>query len=210
MRAVRCPVCSWRRHRLLCQLRMFKEAHPLSNDSTTPGYLTPVGDVPAYDQELELQISRWISGVTGMDPTLVYPGWTDPQPQAPASDTAWCTFDVATLPDAAAAASIQVSDEESEQWTWENVTVAARFYGPQAMSMSTCFRDGICVEQNQNALRSDAGLSLTGAGDITNQQESINNQWVRRCDITVVLSRKNTRIFNIKTLRSAPVQFFGD
>ena len=59
----------------------------MSNDSTAPGYLTPVGDGPTYDEALERQISRWIRGVTGMEKDNVYPRWTDPQPQIPKNGT---------------------------------------------------------------------------------------------------------------------------
>ena len=72
------------------------------------------------------------------------------------------------------------------------------------------FRDGLYVEQNNTTLRTAAGLSLVGTGRIYNLPELINNQWVRRYDLTVTLSRKNIRTFNIKTIQSVPVQFFGD
>lgn len=40
--------------------------------------------------------------------------------------------------------------------------------------------------------------------------ELINNQWVRRYDVTVDLHRKTVREYGIKSLLSAPVQFFGE
>lgn len=66
----------------------------MSNDSTAPGYLTPVSDGPTYDETLERQISRWIRGVTGMEVGDVYPRWTDPQPQIPKNGTTWCAFGI--------------------------------------------------------------------------------------------------------------------
>ena len=66
--------------------------------------------------------------------------------------------------------------------------------------MAARFREGIFVEQNADVLRRDAGLSLLDAGTIFNLPELINNQWVRRYDITVTLSRKNTRTYNIKSI----------
>ena len=38
------------------------------------------------------------------------------------------------------------------------------------------------------------------AGEIRNLPELINNQWVRRYDLTVTLSRKNTRTYNVKSV----------
>jgi hypothetical protein len=84
------------------------------------------------------------------------------------------------------------------------VTVLACFYGPQGAAVAARFRDGLYVEQNNTTLRTAAGLSLVDNGQIYNLPELINNQWVRRYDITVTLQRKNTRTFNIKTIQSAP------
>jgi aspartyl/asparaginyl beta-hydroxylase (cupin superfamily) len=68
-----------------------------------------------------------------------------------------------------------------------------------------------CAVSRRNVYRTEqhhvadaAGLSLVDAGQIYNLPELINNQWVRRYDITVTLQRKNTRTFNIKTIQSAP------
>lgn len=182
----------------------------MSNDSTEPGYLTPVGTGPEYDQALERQISRWIRGVTGLDATLVFPRWTDPQSTIPKNGTTWAAFGVTTMPRDDMPAAIQVSEEQSEQWAWEQVTVICCFYGPLGAATAARFRDGLYVEQNNTTLRAAAGLSLVDAGKIYNLPELINNQWVRRYDITVTLQRKNTRNFNIKTIQSATVQFFGE
>lgn len=172
----------------------------MSNDSTAPGYLTPVGTDPEYDQQLERQISRWIRGITGLDAARVYPRWTDPQSTIPKNGVTWCGFGIAMMPRPATPANVQVSEDESEQWTWEQVTVLCCFYGPQGAGMAARFREGIFVEQNADVLRRDAGLSLLDAGTIFNLPELINNQWVRRYDITVTLSRKNTRTYNIKSI----------
>lgn len=172
----------------------------MSNDSTDAGYLAPTGDAPEYDQELERQISRWIRGVTGMDAKWVFPRWTDPQPQIPKNGITWCGFGVTTMPRPGTPANVQVSEEESEQWTWEQITVLCCFYGPQGAGMAARFREGIFVEQNADALRRAGGISLLDVGTIYNLPELINNQWVRRYDITVTLSRKNIRTYSIKSI----------
>lgn len=172
----------------------------MSNDSTAPGYLTPVGIEPEYDQEIERQISRWIRGVTGMDAKQVFPRQTDPQTSIPKNGVTWCSFGIATMPLDGTPANVQVSDEESEQWTWEQVTVLCCFYGPQGAGMAARFREGISVEQNADALRRAAGLSVLEKGKIFNLPELINNQWVRRYDFTVTMSRKNTRTYNVKSI----------
>ncbi|AUG99748.1 hypothetical protein CWC46_07880 [Prodigiosinella confusarubida] len=172
----------------------------MSNDSTAPGYLTPVGDAPEYDEELEREISRWIRGVTGIDAKLVFPRWTDPQSSIPKNGITWVGFGITTNPLPDTPANVQVSEENSEQWTWEQVTVLCCFYGPHGSGMASLFRAGIAVEQNQDTLRQAAGLSLLEFGEIFNLPELINNQWVRRYDITVTLLRKNTRTYNVKSI----------
>lgn len=181
----------------------------MSNDSTVRGYLTPVAGNPKYDEELEREISRWIRGVSGLQANLVFPRWTDPQPQIPKNGVTWCGFGITTVPQPLSQSDVQVSQEKSEQWTWEQVTVICCFYGPLGSSTASTFRAGIFVEQN-NAELNLSGLSLVDAGTIYNLPELINNQWVRRYDLTVTLSRKNTRTYNVKTLISASAQFFGD
>lgn len=180
----------------------------MSNDSTSRGYLSPVGDTPAYDEELEREISRWIRGVSGLPAAQVFPRWTDPQPQIPKNGVTWCGFGITTVPQPLSQSDVQVSEDQSEQWSWETVTVICCFYGPLGASTAATFRAGIFVEQN-NAELNLTGLSLVETGTLYNLPELINNQWVRRYDITVTLSRKNTRTYNIKTLVDAPV-FFGD
>ncbi|UVD31922.1 hypothetical protein [Klebsiella phage GZ7] len=66
--------------------------------------------------------------------------------------------------------------------------------------MATRFRDGMFVDQNADTLRRISGLSLVSADDIRNLPELINNQWVRRYDLAVTLSRKNTRTYNVKSV----------
>lgn len=181
----------------------------MSNDSTARGYLTPVGDLPQYDEALEREISRWIRGVSGLPAALVFPRWTDPQPQIPNNGVTWCAFGITTVPQPLSQSDVQVSEEQSEQWTWEQVTVICCFYGPLGANTASTFRAGIFVEQN-NAELNRSGLSLVEAGTIYNLPELINNQWVRRYDLTITLSRKNIRTYNVGTLQDAPVSFFGD
>lgn len=181
----------------------------MSNDSTAPGYLTPVGDTPEYDEELERQISRWIHGVTGMAVKNIYPRWTDPQSSIPKNGVTWCGFGITTMPRPVNTANVQISEDESEQWSWENVSVLCCFYGPKGAGTAALFREGIFIEQNADALRRAAGLSLLDAGAIFNLPELINNQWVRRYDITVTLSRKNTRTYNVKSVVDPDVEIIS-
>lgn len=180
----------------------------LSNDSTTAGYLTPVGDSPAYDMDLERLISRWIRGLTRLDATLVYPRWTDPQKTIPKNGSTWCAFGITGIQEDFNPAYLQGA-ESAEQWSHETVSLTLCFYGPQGQATATRFRDGVLVPQNNDELNR-AGLTFMQQGRILNLPELINNQWVRRYDISVDLRRKIIREYGIKLLASAPVQFFGE
>ncbi|AIR07168.1 bacteriophage protein [Cedecea neteri] len=181
----------------------------MNNDSTTAGYLTPVGDLPKYDEALEREISRWIRGVSGLAKEFVFSRWTDPQPQIPKNGINWCGFGITSMPRPVTLANIQTTEEESEQWSWETVVVICCFYGPQGASIAATFREGIYVAQN-NAELNKTGLSLVDTSPLISAPELINNQWVRRYDLTATLSRKNIRTYNIRTIQSAPVTFFGE
>lgn len=180
----------------------------MNNDSTAPGYLTPAGAGPAYDEGLEREISRWIRGLTGLPAKLVYPRWTDPQQAIPKNGTTWCAFGVTGIQEDFNPAYMQGA-ESAEQWSHETVSVIVCFYGPAGLTAATQFRDGMLLAQNNDELNR-AGLTFMQQGRILNLPELINNQWVRRYDLSVDLRRKIIREYGIKTLASAPVTFFGE
>ncbi|HHJ4449415.1 TPA: hypothetical protein ACQJMR_005086 [Raoultella ornithinolytica] len=147
-------------------------------------------------------------GVTGLDATLVYPRWTDPQQAIPKNGTTWCAFGITGIQEDFNPAYLQ-GEESTEQWSHETVSLILCFYGPQGLATATRFRDGLLVAQNNDGLN-QAGLTFLQHGQILNLPELINNQWVRRYDISVDLRRKIIRQYGIQSLVNAPVQFFGD
>ncbi|MCE0438686.1 hypothetical protein LVW23_24720 [Klebsiella pneumoniae] len=147
-------------------------------------------------------------GVTGLAATLVYPRWTDPQKQIPKNGTTWCAFGVTGIQEDFNPAYVQ-GEENTDQWSHETISLILCFYGPQGLATATRFRDGLLVAQNNEELNR-SGLTFMQQGRILNLPELINNQWVRRYDISVDLRRKITRQYGIQSLVDAPVQFFGD
>lgn len=180
----------------------------MSNDSTTAGYLTPTGPPPLYDEELEREISRWIRAVSGLPAKMVFPRMTDPQTQIPQNGTTWCGFSISDFNQDAYPALI-AGGESSQQWDHESLNILCCFYGPAGQQTATRFRAGIFISQNNDELKR-LGLTLWQCGKMYNVPELINNQWVRRYDITVILRRKVIREYGIKSLTSAPVKFFGE
>ncbi|MDV0592625.1 hypothetical protein RZP54_27190 [Raoultella ornithinolytica] len=146
--------------------------------------------------------------MTGLDKNVVYPRWTDPQIQIPKNGTTWCAFGITGIQEDFNPAYRQ-GEESAEQWSHETVSLILCFYGPQGLATATRFRDGLLVAQNNEELNR-SGLTFMQQGRILNLPELINNQWVRRYDISVDLRRKITRQYGIQSLVDAPVQFFGD
>ena len=181
----------------------------MGNDSTTPGYLTPIGDAPAYDEALERLISRWIRGLTGLDKSVVLPQWTDPQPEIPKNGTTWCAFGVGIVQEDSYPAFVQQTDTSVQQWSFESIDLNCSFYGPQGLTTATQFRDGLQVAQN-NAELNAVGMTFQDCSQLMNLPELINYQWVRRYDLHITLRRKIIRSYGVNSLLSAPVKFFGE
>jgi len=181
----------------------------VSNSSTSPGYLTPVSVPQAYDEALERELSQWVRALSGLSAGMVRPRWTPTQAAVPAADVNWCGFGITGISADDSPAFVRQTDDSNQMWRHEVIETLASFYGPASQSVATLFRDGLTVEQN-NATLNGNGLSLADYSELIAFPELINNQWVRRYDITVRLRRKVIREYGIKSILSAPVQFFGD
>nr|ELR5039955.1 hypothetical protein [Providencia stuartii]ELR5081376.1 hypothetical protein [Providencia stuartii] len=178
------------------------------NTSEKAGWLTPNSD-PVYDEELERQLSRWVQSISGLDKGMVRPRWQPKQPAQPAADINWCGFGITDIPVDDSPAFVSKSHESTELQRHEEVVCTASFYGPHSQHHITQFRDGMTLTQNNDEL-GEFGLSVVSYSRITPFPELINNQWVRRYDITVTLRRKVVREYGIKTIVDAPVKFFGE
>lgn len=181
----------------------------MSNDSTTRGYLKPVSEPQSYDEELERELSRWVRALSGLPAGMVRPRWTATQAALPAADKNWCGFGITGISADNSPAFVRQTEDGNQLWRHEVIETFASFYGPQSQSVATLFRDGLTVEQNNETLK-QIELSLADYSELTAFPELINNQWVRRYDITVRLRRKVIRDYGIKSLVDAPVSFFGD
>jgi hypothetical protein len=116
--------------------------------------------------------------VTGLDATLVYPRWTDPQKQ---SQKRHHLVRVRYHRYSGRLQPANVQGEENTNNGHETVSLIL-FLWP-AVAMATRFRDGMLVEQNKTSepLRAVAGAAWADP----QPPELINNQWVRRYDISV-------------------------
>lgn len=176
--------------------------------SEKPEWLLPDSE-PAYDEDLERLLSRWVRAVSGLGKGRVLPRWVSNQPAQLPPETDWCGFGITGMPEDSSPAVMPGDGGTAELWKHEEFECMASFYGPKSQLFITRFRDGIALSQNNDELgRND--LSVIRQSGITPFPELINNQWVRRYDITVTLRRKVVREYGIKTLTDASVTFFGE
>ncbi|OKP02609.1 phage neck terminator protein [Xenorhabdus eapokensis] len=178
------------------------------NTSEQAGWLTPDNE-PVYDEELDRRLSQWLRGISGLPNGMVRPRWTPVPIAQPPANADWCGFGIVELPADDNPAYASQTDEHGELWRHEEFECSASFYGPRSQWYASRFRDGVSLSQN-NAELNQLGLSVVKHSRITSFPELINNQWVRRYDITVTLRRKSVRRYGVKSLLDAPVKFFGD
>lgn len=181
----------------------------MSNDTTAPDWLTPTGNPPDDDEVLERKLNKWLRGLSGLPAGMVRPRWTPTQAAMPPQDANWCALGIMVTDDDANPAFQNQTDDSAEMWKHEQIECLASFYGPNSQSIAKQFRDGLMVSQN-NAQLNEIGLSLGTYTKLTPAPELINNQWVRRYDITIYLRRKLVRTYGIKSILDASVSFFGD
>ena len=180
-----------------------------NNTSTERGWLIPTSGDPDYDEALDRLLSQWMRNVSGLSAGMVRPRWQKDQPPLLPVETNWCAFGVIGWSGDDSPAFTRQTDDGSQLWRHETIECMASFYGPAGMVYASRFRDCISVPQNNAALNA-LGLSLGDYTGLTPFPELINQQWVRRYDMTVRLRRKVVREYGIKSLVEAPVIFFGD
>lgn len=174
-------------------------------DSSTGGYLSPSVDAPPdEDDVLDDLIHDMIAGVTALPPNLVRPRWQPTVPKQPDPCVNWCAFGIPDqLPDASPAIQHDGTGDGCDTYIrHEEVSVACTFYGPAAKGYAQRLADGLAIPQNREALGSN-DMAFVGVSEIRAAPDLVNQQWVRRYDMTVTLRRKITRTYAVLNLASA-------
>ncbi|MTD37824.1 hypothetical protein GIX45_04075 [Erwinia sp. CPCC 100877] len=177
----------------------------MSNSSNTPGWLTPWSQGPEYDGALEALLADWIAGVSALAPDEVMVR-REEEEAAPQGDN-WCEYAVSEIARATSAAFSRQGEEQVTQRRDETVTCTLSFFGPNGQGIAARFLDGLLVSQNQDELRA-RGFAFGGHGALTGSSQQINNQWVKRYDVTLRLYRTVAREYGVMALTQAPVIFF--
>lgn len=181
----------------------------MPNDSTAAGYLQPVGGAPLEDSALDAIFQQMIVGLTGLPGNMVRPRWQPTVPKQPEPNVNWCAVSVMDIePDPNPYE--QQNDDGSESFIrHEILPVLCSFYGPSAMSYAAQARDGIYVSQN-NAMLDQHEMGLVEASRITPAPDLVNQQWVRRYDLTIRVRRRVVRTYQILDILSAQATVDSD
>ncbi|MPV55858.1 hypothetical protein CFB46_12170 [Burkholderia sp. HI2761] len=177
------------------------------NDSSTGGYLAPAVDAPpAEDDALDDLVHDLIAGVTALPPDLVRPRWQQKVPKQPEPSVDWCAFGAQEQePDAGPAIQHDGTGDGHDTYIrHQDIDVMCTFYGPRAKGYAQRLADGLAIPQNREQLQL-LDMAFVGVGAIRPVPDLVNQQWVRRYDMTVTLRRKITRTYAVLNLKSATV-----
>jgi len=179
----------------------------MPNTSATGGYLLPVSPgTPEQDLDLDVVMQSLVTGLTGLDGTLVRPRWQPTQPRMPDASTTWAAVGVTLItPDDNAVITHDGAGSGRDGLVrHEDIEVLASFYGPQAGRLAGIARDGLHIPQNVEAL-APLGIAFVKASVTRPVPELVNQQWVRRVDLPFHLRRIVRRTYPVLNILSAPV-----
>ncbi|TDV39531.1 hypothetical protein C7405_101650 [Paraburkholderia caballeronis] len=182
------------------------------NDSSTGGYLAPAVDAPPdEDDALDDLVHDLIVGVTALPSDLVRPRWQPVVAKQPEPSANWCAFGIAEQrPDASPAIQHDGADEGGDTYIrHEEFSVACTFYGPAAKGYAQRLADGLAIPQNREALGAN-DMAFISVSEIRAAPDLVNQQWIRRYDMTVTLRRKIVRAYAVLNIMSAELSTTTD
>ena len=173
-------------------------------DSSTGGYLAPAVDTPpSEDDALDDLVHDLIAGITALPADLVRPRWQQTVPKQPEPTVNWCAFGVQEQePDAGPVIQHDGAGDGHDTYIrHQDIDVMCTFYGPSGKGYAQRLADGLAVPQNREQLQLQ-DMAFVGVGAIRAAPDLLNQQWVRRYDMTVTLRRKVTRSYAVLNLKS--------
>jgi hypothetical protein len=177
----------------------------MPNDSSTGGFISPVAPSSAlFDAALDAVLQQLVVGVTGLPGAMVRPRWQTVVPKHPEPGTDWCAIGITTIDrtDYPVETHDGAGTGSDIQQAWEEFTVLASFYGPNGMANASLLRRGVYVPQNRETLQA-VGIDVVEAGSATPAPDLVNQQWIRRFDLSVRLRRKVQTIYPVLNIASA-------
>lgn len=175
----------------------------MPNSSATGGYLAPVGVFPSSDLAFEVQLQALVKGITGIPGALVRPRWQPTPPPQPPPDVDWAAISVMTeTPDGWAYSTFNAANTGTIvalNWVVELLCI---FYGPNCGSNALRMRQGLMLPQNLEEMRLN-NIALQGTGAVTHMGELVQQQYIRRADLPVQLTRQTNVEYTVLPLLEA-------
>lgn len=171
----------------------------MSNTSATGGYLLPAADAPLPGNlTFEQFLQTVLVGVSGLPGDLVRPKWQIQPPAQPDITVDWLAFGLAE--DDADTFAYNDTDSAGNNvfQRMEALTLQCTFYGPNSLTFMKLVRDGFQIPQNMEALES-ADMVFAYTGKATRVPDLVNERWVDRWEMSVVLRREVLRVYPILT-----------
>jgi len=170
--------------------------------SNLRGYLTPTSSDPLPGSlSLEDFIQSVIVGISGYNGTLVRPKWQTNPPKQPGITTNWIAFAIANIiGDSNAYTGLTPGNVDILQRN-ESLEIQVAFYGPNAQENVSAFRDGFQIQQNLEALRL-ANMGFTGTTSAIRGPDIVNERWVDRYELTLILNRMVQRVYPVLSFAS--------
>lgn len=182
----------------------------VANTSATGGYLAPLpapAPVPLEGEALLTFLTGLVSGITGLDGTLVRPAWQTEPPNIPDASTAWCAVAITEQPADVYAWVGELADGSAAQVQRQEILhVLCSFYdtgsGGLADGFAKRLRDGLSVPQNREPLEL-AGMGLVDVGDLQTAPVLFKQRWLYRVDLLMRIRSAVWRDYSVLSLKSA-------
>lgn len=173
-----------------------------TNDSTTGGFLIPVGTEPQQDQALDDAIHHTIAGLTGLDFDAVRPRVQRKiTPNQPGVDQDWCAFGVNNTEPDTFAYEGQPDNEHEVVERDELLYVLLSFYGPNAARNDARMRAGLQIVQNRWAL-ADIHVGVVEYQKPVRVPALVKENWVPRVDSTLLLRRRSVHTYQVRSVEN--------
>ncbi|QYY30241.1 hypothetical protein K2O51_22990 [Cupriavidus pinatubonensis] len=178
----------------------------MANTSATGGYLAPTAPVPPDDDALDDLLQALVAGISGLPGSMVRPRWQPTVPKQPEPSVNWCALGVDVQQnDASPAIQHDPNGDGSDTYIrHQAIELLCSFYGPAGKGYAQRLADGLAIPQNNEQLALN-DMKFVSVSEIRAAPDFVNQQWVRRYDLTVQLRRKITRTYPVLNLLSAQV-----
>lgn len=159
--------------------------------------LTPLPPLPIDDTTLDAVFQTLIAELTELDGSLVRPRWQVSIPKQPEPSTNWCAIGIMSVDPSAGPWLVYDSLNQRENyWDHESLDLLASFYGPNSQQNARLLRAGLNVPQNTEPLLPYM-IRYVGSGPIRTVPELVNQQWIRRQDISLQFRRKVEMVYGV-------------